>query len=420
MDFADTLLPPEFRRALTRPMRVFYACTFLNALGSGLTYSFFVIYLHNVRHFSTQFATLLLAAAAVASLITSPLWGTLVDRFGPLRVALFSYATTSVALVAWAFVTTRTSAAVVAIALSVIGGAGWGPNATLLSRLAGEQHRQRAFGFNFMLLNLGIGFGSLVSASIVDLHHPRTFSALYLLDATGTLFAGGLFFTLRAHGGPVRDHLDDPVRRAEGWRTVLADRRLVQYVLAAIVLMIGGYGSQEAGYSLFIVNNLHITVHALGVIFFFNTTTIVFAQLWTLNRIAGRSRTRVLAAVGLLWFIFWIVLDAALAMPPVLAFVALSASMVVFAVAETMLQPVGSALVNEIAPEHLRGRYNSAAGLAWGLSGSVAPLIAALFFGHGLGDWWPVCIGFIALFGSALMLNLGRSLSPGEDGRPAD
>ena len=419
MNFFENLLPTSFRKVLTTPMRVFYLCTFLSALGSGLTLSFYVVYLHNVRHFSTEFATLLLAASAVASLATSPLWGTLVDRFGPFRIAIVSYGSMGFTLIAWAFVTTRLSAVIVAITLSILGGAGWGPNSTLLARLVSEEHRQRAFGFNFMLLNLGIGFGSLVSASIVNLSHPRTFSALYLLNAVSMFATGAIYVTLRRHGGPVRVVHDDPVRNTDGWRTVLADRRLVQYVLAALVLMIGGYGSQEAGYSLFVVNNLHLSVHDIGIIFFFNTSTIVLAQLWTLNRIDGHSRTRVLAVVGALWCVFWIALATALAMPPVVAFVTLSVSMVIFAFAETMLQPVGSALVNEIAPEHLRGRYNAASGATWAVSGTVAPLITALYFGNGLGNWWPMSIGLTALLGSALMLNLRRSLTPAEDGRAA-
>ena len=135
---------------------------------------------------------------------------------------------------------------------------------------------------------------------------------------------------------------------------MLRDRRLRSYVVAAVVLMIGGYGSQEAGYSLFVVNNLHLSVHVIGVIFFFNTTTIVCSQLWVLNRIEGKSRTKVMASVALLWFVFWVILDAALALPKALAIVSLCVAMVVFAVGETMLSPVGAALVNEIAPEHLR------------------------------------------------------------------
>ena len=90
---------------------------------------------------------------------------------------------------------------------------------------------------------------------------------------------------------------------------------------------------------------------------------------------------------------------------------------VVFAGGETMLSPGGPALVNDIAPEHLRGRYNAAQGLTWGVSGSVAPAITALFFANGIGNWWPFSTGMTALCGGLLMLNLRRHLTPHEDGR---
>jgi MFS family permease len=91
--------------------------------------------------------------------------------------------------------------------------------------------------------------------------------------------------------------------------------------------------------------------------------------------------------------------------------------MIVFALGETMLSPVGPALVNEIAPEHLRGRYNAAAGLAWGVSGTLAPAITALYFNDHLGGWWPLGTGITALVGGGLMLSLRRHLSASEDGR---
>jgi MFS family permease len=181
--------------------------------------------------------------------------------------------------------------------------------------------------------------------------------------------------------------------------------------------MIGGYGSLDAGFSLFVVNDLKIPVHLIGVMFFFNTTTIVLAQLWVLNRIEGKSRTRVMAVTASLWFSFWVILDVALAIPKFVAVLALCFAMVVFAMGETMLSPVGPALVNDIAPEHLRGRYNAAQGVTWGISGSIAPAIAALYFSQGLGNWWPVSTGATALLGGLLMLNLRRHLTPSEDGR---
>jgi MFS family permease len=168
-----------------------------------------------------------------------------------------------------------------------------------------------------------------------------------------------------------------------------------------------------------VVNNLKLPIHVIGVIFFFNTSTIVLAQLWVLNRIEGRSRTRVMATAAGLWCIFWIILDVTLALPAVLAVVSLCIAMVVFAIGETMLSPVGPALVNEIAPEHLRGRYNAAQGLTWGVSGSIAPAITAIYFDNGLGNWWPISTGLTALVGGLLMLNFRRHLSESEDGRAA-
>ena len=413
----NSLLPEEFRRRVDAPLRRFYTCTFFGCFGIGLTLSLYVVYLHNVRGFSTGFATLLLAASAVVGLTTGPLWGSLTDHFGPSRVSIGAYVGNAGALVTWAFAHTKIEVAIAASLLAIFGGASWGPNSTLLSRLVSVEHRQRAFGFNFMLVNLGIGFGGLVSASIVDLHHPASFTALYLFNAGIALLTGGLLTTLYRFGGPVATHHDDLLASSEGWREVLRDHRLVQFVLASLVLMIGGYGSQEAGFSLFVVNNLKLPVHVIGIIFFFNTTTIVLAQLWVLNKISGRSRTRMMAMTSLLWFAFWMILDAALAMPPVFAVISLCIAMMVFAIGETLLSPIGPALVNEIAPDHLRGRYNSAQGLTWGFSTSIAPVIAALYFDNHLGNWWPFSTGVTALAGGLLMLNLRRRLSPSEDGR---
>jgi MFS family permease len=166
-----------------------------------------------------------------------------------------------------------------------------------------------------------------------------------------------------------------------------------------------------------VVNNLKLSVHAIGVIFFFNTSTIVLCQLWVLNRIEGKSRTRTLGVVAGLWFVFWIILESTLSLPGPASIAMLCLGMVVFAIGETMLQPVGSALVNDIAPEHLRGRYNAMAGLSWGITGTLAPAITALYYSAHVGNWWPLGTGITALIGGAMMMNLRRHISPQADGR---
>jgi MFS family permease len=413
----DTLIPVEFRRALDAPLRRFFIGTLVNSFAFGLTLSLYVVYLHNVHGFSIGFSTLLLAAASLAGLVTSPLWGSLTDRFGPVMVLLATGVTQAGALTYWANIHAASSAVIGALLLAVFSGAGWGPASTLMVRLVAPEHRQRAYGFNFMLVNLGIGFGGLVSASVVDLHHPASFRWLYLGNALVSLAAGVIFSSLWRHGhveGPVGD---DEADEGGGWSVVVRDRRLMLYAAASLVMMLGGYSSVDAGLSLFVVNNLHMSVHVIGVILFVNTATIVVTQLFVLNIIAHHSRTRVLAVVAMMWFVFWFVLALAHLMNGHLAIVAISAAMAVFAIGETMLSPVGPAIVNELAPERLRGRYNAIQGLTWGVSGTMAPAITAVFFDHGLSGWWPISAGGFALGGGALMLNLRRHLNAAEDNR---
>jgi MFS family permease len=416
MQLMSTLVPADFRAVMSKPLKRLYLCTTLGSMGQGLTLSLFVVYLHNVRHFSVTFATLLLAGTAIAGLAASPLSGTLVDRFGPVLVIVPCFVIEAGALAMWAFARQAPQVITASLLLTVFGGGTWGPGTTLLSRLIPDQHRQRAFGINFMLLNLGIGLGGLVSASIVDLHHPFSFTVLYLINGAMCVVIGMLYLALWPQGQAIKEDHEDPATRDEGWREVLKDRRLVYFVLASLVMMIGGYGSLEAGFSLFVVNNLHLSVHVIGVIFFFNTSTIVCAQLFILNHIQGRSRTRVMALAALLWFTFWMILFFTLHLPPVLAVISLCIAMSVFALGETMMSPIGSALVNELAPEHLRGRYNSASALTWGFSSTLAPAITAFFFSEHWGNYWPLCIGLASLSAAFLMLRVRRKLNAREDG----
>jgi MFS family permease len=414
----DSLAPADFRRSIDAPLRRFFLGVIVSCFAMGLTLALYVVYLHNVLHFSTSFSTLLLATSSFAGLVTSPLWGTMTDLIGPVKVLLIAGVTDAGALVYWAFIHSERSAVVGGLLLAIFGGAGWGPGSTLMVRLVDPAHRQRAFGFNFMLVNFAIGAGGLVSALVVDLHHPVTFRWLYLGNAAVGLGAVVVYVSLWRHGRvEARPNEATSPSSREGWARVWRDRRLVYFVLASIVLMLGGYGAVDAGLSLYVVNNLHMSIHVIGVFLFVDTTVIVLAQLFVLNAIDGRSRTRVLALVGVLWCLFWVIVAVALAVPTVVAVVAISLAMVVFAIGETMLSPLGPAIINEIAPEHLRGRYNAAQGLSWGLSSSFAPAITAVFFDNGVGDWWPLCVGGLALAGGALMLNLRHHLSASEDGR---
>ncbi|MGB7104296.1 MAG: MFS transporter, partial [Acidimicrobiales bacterium] len=141
MKLLETLVPVEFRSSIRGPLRRFFICTFIGCFGNGLTLSLFVVYLHDVRHFSTSFSTLLLALSAIIGLSTTPIWGSLTDRLGPFRVIVFAYGAEAVAVVLWALAHTHEQAILAAVLLALFAGAAWGAMSTMLSRLVAPELR---------------------------------------------------------------------------------------------------------------------------------------------------------------------------------------------------------------------------------------------------------------------------------------
>jgi MFS family permease len=368
-----SLVPEDFRALLRGPLRWFYGATLVTSIGIGLSLFLNVIYVHDVRHHSIVFATSLLAANAPISLAASPVIGTLTDLRGLAVVYLTMLVCEVIGLVVWALASSTVLLIVGSVLMALASGSLFGPGSDILTRLVPTGSRQRAFGTNFMLLNLGIGFGGLVSASVVRLSHPATFTWLYLGTAVFIALAGFPIFHVRQFGRPASlDEVADELK-VQGWRHVLVDRRLLHFVGAAIVLITCGYGSIDSGLSLFIVNQVHLTVKAVGVALFFNTITIVLAQLFTIKLIEGRSRTLVMGWVSLFWAGAWAMIGAAVHIRHTGALVMVCLAVSVFAVGETLWSPVGPALINDLAPEHLRGRYNAAFGLTWGIASALAP-----------------------------------------------
>lgn len=73
------------RARLNAITRWVLALNAVSCLGSGLTVPFLIVYMHQVRGLSLSAAGLLLSATGLATLVTMPFAGSLIDRIGPFR-----------------------------------------------------------------------------------------------------------------------------------------------------------------------------------------------------------------------------------------------------------------------------------------------------------------------------------------------
>jgi MFS family permease len=403
---------------LSAPVRRMLVGIGASSLGGGLVMSLLVVYLHQVRDIPLRVAGLVLTFQAILGLLVAPLVGWIVDRIGPKPVLLTACVLEAVGTVALGFVESVPQA-YAAAGLVAIGAAGmWAPQAAILSRLTPPEHRQRVFGLQFMLLNLGLGIGGLLGAAVIDVDRPFTFTVLYALNAVTFLAYFVAVAGVQGVSGPEAHDPEDQDGRG-GYLEVLGDRRMRRYIAGGLLLLTCGYGSMEAGIPVFITEVTGLAVNMIGVVFFFNTLVIVVAQVWVLRRMEGRSRSRAMALTALAWATCWALLATSSVFGQVVAAVLIIVGISVFALGETVWSPSAPSLINDLAPGHLRGRYNAVGGLVWGVSGSIGPAFAGLVLGAGLGVVWALALAVGCLAAGLVMLSLRALLTPEQDGRRA-
>jgi MFS family permease len=397
-------------------LRRVLAGNFLSQLGSGLTFALLVVYLGQVRGLGTALAGIVIAYMALVSLLLMPVSGTAVDRFGPRPILMIGVVFDAIGAALLPTVSSEVTAFAVATVITCGGTFTWGPQSAFIGRLTDTEQRQRVFGIQFLLLNLGLGIGGVVSAAIVTTSDPASFTRLYFIDAASYLVYLGVLLTLKGAGDGPEVHPHE-MPRAGSYRDVIADRILVRVAVLGLVLATCGYGAFQVALPVFVTQISGLAVSWVAIAYTVNTLVIVALQMLVLKRMEGRSRTRLLALVAALWGLTWVILGVSGLLSSSAAIVGACLSSAVFALGEMFWAPIAPSLINDLAPDHLRGRYNSVQGLVWGVAGALGPAVTGVLLGAGhIVIWVAVVTGGCAVAG-VLAIRLRRHLTPALDGR---
>ena len=370
----------------------------MNSFGNGLVLPFLVIYLHDVRHFGLGISGLVVAVSAAAQLTAGLIAGPLVDRLGPRTVLGAGLVMQSVGFGLFPLVH-RPWNAFLLIAVEGAGSAGfWPSQSTLIARLTPPARRHAAYAQQRVTMNLGIGLGGLSGGLIATVAHPSSFTLLFLIDAATFIAYVGVLAAVHDPGIPTEEQSETPA----SYRAVLRDRLFVRLWALNFLFV-------TAGYSLvnlvppFARDHAKLSERQIGVAFFVNTALIVIVQLPVSRAIEGHRRLRALALMPLLWIVSWLLVDAGgYWLSGTAAFLAITIGLGVFGVGECFHGPAHQALVAEIAPGHLRGRYFAVHSLSWGLAGTVGPAVGGFLLASAPYALWPaaavVCL--LAALGS--------------------
>ncbi|MEV6948344.1 MFS transporter [Streptomyces sp. NPDC051172] len=402
-------------RAMGAAMRRIHVGNALSAFGLGFTVPYLYVYVAQVRGLGAMTAGLVLAVFAVAALIVLPFAGRAIVRRGPRPVLLAALVTAAVGALSLGVANSSTAVLSSAAALGA-GQAVMQPAlATMIVDCSTADTRSRAFAMQFFLQNLGLGVGGLIGGHLVDSTRVDSFTLLFSIEAVVFLLLAVVMATVRMPHSPRIEGA--PAQSVKGsWKQLLGNRAMVQLSVLGFVLFFACYGQFESGLSAYGVEAAGISTSALGTALAANTLMIVVAQFAVLRFVERRRRSRVIAAVGLIWAVAWVMAGyAGLGHgSQEMATAAFVSTYALFGLGEAMLSPTVAPLVADLAPTGLAGQYNSAFALVKQLALAVGPAVGGPL-GASLHGPYIVTFLLFSLGITFLALRLGRQLTAVQD-----
>jgi len=370
---------------LPRTFWILCAGIFVNRAGAFVV-PFLSIYLTQARGYPAATAGFVAALYGAGAMSASLIGGYLADHVGRRRTMLLALVLGGTGMIALGFARNLRVIAPSVFVIALLGEAYRPAMSAAVSDLVPAEDRVRAFGLLYWVVNIGFSVGAIAGGALAS----QSFLLLFVGDGVTTLLFGLLVARLVPETRPAPvPH--PPDHRPRGLvREFLAPYRdgpFGAFVLLCVLIML--VFMQHITAFPITMSAQGVSRAWLGMVLGINGITIVLLQPFLAPVLQRLNRSRVLAAgaalVGLGFGMNAVAHSAGV----------FALGVFVWTMGEIAVLPIGNAVVADVAPSHMRGRYQGAYGLSFGLAGFCAPLIGTAV----LQRWGslPLWVGCLAL-----------------------
>ncbi|MFI7541273.1 MDR family MFS transporter [Actinoplanes sp. NPDC049599] len=369
---------------LPRQFWFLWTGTLINRLGAFVVI-YLAIYLTQALHFSQSQAGLVLGAYGVGGAVGTMTGGVLADRWGrrpTLLTAQFGAATLMLAL---GFAEGFWQLIAGALLLGLFAEGVRPAFQAMMIDIVPDRDRVRAYSLNYWAINLGFASAAVLAGFAAQFDYLL----LFIVDAGTTLITALISLTFLAETRPARPPAPAPglpARRGPGLGTVFRDRVFLGFVALNffVVLVI----MQHMSTLPIAMSADGLSPATFGWVIAVNGLMIVAGQLFVPKLIGGFDRSRALALATL-------IVGVGFGLNAFAGTIALYAlSVVIWTLGEMLQTPSNSALIAELSPAAMRGRYQGVNSLSWSAGSALAPIVGGFVQQHlGSTVLWLGCAG---------------------------
>jgi MFS family permease len=367
---------------------------------------FLAVYLTQGRGFAPATAGAIAALYGAGAAVASALGGYLADHVGRRATMAGALLLGGLGMIALGFARELWLIAPATFLVALLGECYRPAMQAAVADLVPPNDRVRAFGILYWVINLGFSIGLVLGGVLAS----RSFLWLFVGDGLTSIAFAVIVLravpeTRPAHAPPAAGGEADaphaPPRRSSfvaGFLAPYRDRPFAVFVglsvLALLVFM------QHVAALPIEMGNRGVSRAWLGFVLGLNGMVIVLVQPFLAPVLGRFNRSRVLTAGACLLGLGFGLNVVATGVPMY------GLGVVVWTVGEICLLPTSNAVVADIALPHMRGRYQGAYGLSFGLAGFGAPLIGtSVLQRFGSTALWLGCLvaGLIVAVGHAAL-----------------
>ncbi|MEO5987887.1 MAG: MFS transporter [Candidatus Eisenbacteria bacterium] len=396
---------------LPRAFWFLWAGTFITRAGSFVL-PFLALYLTQVLGLSLSHAGMVVSLYGAGGAIAGPVGGFLADRVGRRFTIVLALGVGGAGMIALGMMHRVEWIAPTIFLVALVTEMYRPATQAAISDMVAPSDRVRAFGVLYWVINVGFAIGLTVGGLLAS----KSYFWLFVGDGATTmvyalLVAFGVPETRPATAarvpGTPRPHL------LAGFLTPYRDRHFVMFLgLCFLFAMI--FMQNATSFA------LDMTAHGMsgavfGRVLALNGVIIVLVQPFLGPVLAKHDRARTLAAGSALVGIGF-GLNAIAHTVPIYAL-----GVIIWTVGEMGVLPVANAVVADLAPPEIRGRYQGAYGFAFGLAVCAAPVVGMFVLEHaGSATLWLGClVTGLGIAAGHLMLSRSRSAQHGPGSDPS-
>lgn len=376
---------------LPRPFWVLMAGTFVNRIGA-VVQPFLALYLAGPRDLTPATVGVVLACFGAGSLVSQVLGGYLADRIGRRATLVIGMTGTAACFMMLASVRHLALIAVAATLTGLLLDVYRPAMSAAVADLVPPHARPRAFALIYWAVNLGVAVAGVLGGVLAD----RSYWLLFTLDAL-TCVAFAVLIARAVPETRPKSSSGDPGSYLHVLRDGLAVGLFASTLLGSLVYL------QQVVTLPLAVRHSGLSASAYGLIYAVNPITVIVAQPFVLRLI---DRFRVVPTMVAAELILGIGFGLTAFADSIGLF---ALTVLIWTIGEIGFNAVGPALIAEIAPPELRGRYNGLMGVAFGGASLLGPLVGTWVFDISPGLLWFCCL-VAGVLSAGVMLALGPSV----------